>query len=156
VVARSSEILTAPGGLADGVLAEALAGTAAAARARAAAMLSRRGTAAEDRTGTRWRGAVVQRRRARTVREQDVDRRGFAERALRRAEAARAQLAARVGRGRRGAGAEVGGVGRAPGLVGRRAEREAEADLGVVGAEQVLAVPGAVHPRGDHRARRGQ
>jgi hypothetical protein len=30
------------------------------------------------------------------VREQDVDRRGFAERALRRAEAARAQLAARV------------------------------------------------------------
>jgi hypothetical protein len=96
VVARSSEILIAPGGLADGVLAGALAGATAAASARPATMLSRRGTAAEDRPGTRWRGAVVQRRRARAVREQDVDRRGFAERALRRAAAARAQLAARV------------------------------------------------------------
>ena len=134
-------------------------------------MRRRRGMTAEDRTRAQRRDADAQRRRTRAVRAQALDARGFGERALRplaaaarRARGRPARLAARraLARPRLGGGrrlrprAEVGGVGGAPAVVGRRAEREPEADLGVVGAEQVLAVAGAVHPRADHRARRGQ
>ena len=135
-------------------------------------MRGRRGMTAEDRTRAQRRDSAAQRRRARRragagggpprlgrARAAAARRRRARSSRARRGLLARSQRrpGARVG-GRRvaGARAEVGGVGGAPGLVGRRPEGQPEADLGVVAAEEVLAVAGAVHPRADHRARRGE
>src|SRR4051812_5676183 len=65
----------------------------------------------------------------------------------------------RRGRGERlvaGDGAEVGRVRRAPGRVGGGAERDAEADLGELAGEDVVAVARAVHPRDRDVARGGE